>query len=135
MSVAQRAPEIRGADHISHFRWLTLIVIVSSAWIFEIAVRCLRGLWSGSDVEVFQELEKDPIIKRRFEFASNSDGRTRELSRRPSEWVDEARAEMKDMPRTAEDQKKREVEVQELLNRPRVMFADRSTDTSSGVRR
>lgn len=117
--------------------WLTLILIVISVWAFEIAVRCLKSMWMESDVEVFQELEKDPLIRQRFEAAANGESRSspERSSRRPSEWVEESRAEMRDVPRTAEDQQKREVEVQELLNRPRVMFTDGSTGAGSGVRR
>ena len=116
--------------------WLTLILILLSVWVFEIAVRCLKGLWVQSDVEVFQELEKDPVIRQRFEEAANGEGRSSpELSRRPSHRVEESRAEIRDVPRTAEDQKKREGEVQELLNRPRVMFTERGTEVNSGVRR
>ena len=117
--------------------WLTLILIISSVWAFEIAVRCIKNFCIESDVEVFQELEKDPAIRQRFEEAANGEGRSGpgHLSRRPSEWVEETRAGMRDVPRTAEDQKKREGEVQELLNRPRIMFAEKSTDASNGVRR
>ena len=117
--------------------WLTLILIIISVWAFEIAVRCLKSMWVESDVEVFQELEKDPSIRQRFEAAANGESRSRleRSSRRPSEWVEESRAEMRNVPRTAEDQAKREVEVQELLDRPRVMFTDSSTGAGSGVRR
>lgn len=117
--------------------WLTLIVIIFSVWAFEIAVRCLKCLWVESDVEIFQELEKDPGIRERFEEAANGEGRSSpgQLSRQPSEWVEETRAGMRDVRRTAEDQRKREGEVEELLNRPRVMFAERTTDAGSGVRR
>lgn len=117
--------------------WLTLILIVSSVWAFEIAVRCIKNLWIESDVEIFQELEKDPAIRQRLEEAANGEGRSSpgHLSRRPSEWVEDTRAGMRDVPRTAEDQKKREGEVQELLNRPRVMFAEKANDASNGVRR
>ena len=114
--------------------WLTLILIIVSVWAFEIAVRCLKSMWVESDVEIFQELEKDPLIRQRFELAANGD-RQSSPSRRPSEWVEESRAEVRDVPRTAEDQEKREVEVQELLNRPRVMFTDTSGAAGSGVRR
>lgn len=117
--------------------WLTLILILFSVWVFEIAVRCLKGLWVLSDVEVFQQLENDPVVRQRFEDAANGESRSspQRLSRRPSDWMGESRAEMGDVPRTAEDQKKREGEVEELLNRPRVMFTESGTEVSSGVRR
>ena len=117
--------------------WLTLLVIIFSVWAFEIAVRCLKRLWIESDVEIFQELEKDPLIRKRLQEAADGEGRSSpgHLSRRPSEWVEETRAGMRDIPRTAEAQKMREGEVEELLNRPRVMFAERSANASDGVRR
>ena len=119
--------------------WLTLIVIIVAVWALELAVRCLQGFFAQSDVEVFQELEKDPLTKQRFEehagvgIASNKQRLS--LSRRPSDWVEETRRKNRAVGKMGEgeDQEKREEEVEELLRRPRVMFAERPG--GGGVRR
>lgn len=118
--------------------WLTLIVTIFAVWAFEVAVRCLRGLWTQSDVEIFQELEKDPGLKQRFEEHAQICTPNRDrvnLSRRPSDWVEETRRKNRAAEEPAADQARREIEVEELLRRPRVMFADTSADAGSGVRR
>ncbi|OCK80446.1 phospholipid-translocating P-type ATPase [Lepidopterella palustris CBS 459.81] len=51
--------------------WLTLILIVSSVIILELGVGSLRAAFFTSDVDTFQELERDPAIKRRFEEAAS----------------------------------------------------------------
>jgi len=118
--------------------WLTLIVTIFAVWAFEVTVHCLRGLWTQSDVEVFQELEKDPGIKQKFEEHAGTCTPNRHrssLSRRPSDWIEETRMKNRAAGEPAADQARREIEVEELLRRPRVMFADRSEDAGSGVRR
>ena len=118
--------------------WFTLAMVVTSVWTFEIALRCFKGLVMESDVEVFQELEKDPLVNQRFEehagvgtISQNRFGKIR----RPSEWVEETRMMNRASDRSAADQMKREGEVQQLLNRPRVMFTETSADARGGVRR
>lgn len=118
--------------------WLTLIVTIFAVWAFEVAVRCLRGLWAQSDVEVFQELEKDPGLKRRFEEHAGictPDRHRFSLSRQPSDWVEETRQKNRAAEEPAADQARREIEVEELLRRPRVMFAESSVEAGTGVRR
>ncbi|KAF2666886.1 phospholipid-translocating P-type ATPase [Microthyrium microscopicum] len=53
--------------------WLTLILIVLCVAVFEYGIASLRVAWFPSDVHVFQELEKDPEIKKRFEEAAAMD--------------------------------------------------------------
>ena len=118
--------------------WLTLVMIFTSVWTFEIALRCLKALILESDVEVFQELEKDPLVKQRFDEHAGLDTNSRNRFspiRRPSEWVEETRILNRASEPSAADQMKREGEVQQLLNRPRVMFSQRGTDEPGGVRR
>ena len=50
--------------------WLTLILILASVHVFELAVAALRATFLPEDADVFQTLEKDPEVKRRFEEAS-----------------------------------------------------------------
>ena len=134
--------------------WLTLILIVVAVWAFEIAARVLRCVFVNDDVAIFQELEKDPTIKRRFESAArvgttphavftSSDEST--LSPMTDEHLGGQAAMSPTVhshtrQRTAEEQEERENEVEQLLNRPRVMFADtsytsESNDSGNGVRR
>lgn len=97
--------------------WLTLVAIVACCCIVEVTFRSVRAAWSPTDVDVFQALEKDPAIRRRFEDAAGSELRQGlEGSRRMSnlEAADEAA------------EAKREGEIQDLLDRPRVMEEGRS---------
>ncbi|KAK7717185.1 drs2 neo1 protein [Botryosphaeria dothidea] len=50
--------------------WLTLIMIVACCIVFEIGVRTVRAAFWTTDVDQFQELEKDKDIKLRFEDAA-----------------------------------------------------------------
>lgn len=118
--------------------WLTLLVTIFAIWALELAVRCLKVLFVQSDVEVFQELEKDPLVKQRLEDhagISMSSKPRFSLSRRPSDWVEEARIKNRAAEGPAVDQAKRETEVEELLRRPRVMFAETDADSRTRVRR
>ena len=109
--------------------WLTLVLIVSSFWAFEIAVKILRASWAPSDVDVFQELEKDPVIRARFEEAAA-------VGAYDSASVGEGGAEVAQPQgkRTEEEDARREGEVQELLDRPRVMDGE-SAEGGGGLRR
>ncbi|KAK0664244.1 putative phospholipid-transporting ATPase DNF3 [Lasiodiplodia hormozganensis] len=50
--------------------WLTLIMILACVVIFEIGIKTARAAFWTTDVDRFQELEKDPAIKTRFEDAA-----------------------------------------------------------------
>jgi phospholipid-translocating ATPase len=52
--------------------WLTLIVIVLSFLLFELAIKALKAAFFPSDVDLFQVLEQDPILRRRFEDSASS---------------------------------------------------------------
>ena len=125
--------------------WLTLILIVIAVWAFEIAVRVFRCVFIDDDVAIFQELEKDPTIKKRFESAARA-GTVSHPMFSSIESALGARDPQSASPygharkRTAEEEAARESEVVQLLNRPRVMFADTShpsseSHSSHGVRR
>ena len=120
--------------------WLTLILIIMSVWAFEVTVRVFKRMCIDDDVAIFQELEKDPAIKRRFQSAARV-GTTSEatkaglLSRKPSDQSDEQAPRSPAShgharKRTAEEQEARENEVEQLLNRPRVMFAKSTNDSN-----
>jgi phospholipid-translocating ATPase len=50
--------------------WLVLLFIVLAVAVLEFSVTSLRAALFPTDVDVFQELEKDPDVKKRFEEAS-----------------------------------------------------------------
>lgn len=91
--------------------WLTLILVVTACWAFEIAVKSLRVAWAPSDVDIFQELEKDEVCKQRFREAAAGEMLSTGLA-------DITKLEKK---RALEEEDRREAEVQKLLNRPRTM--------------
>jgi phospholipid-translocating ATPase len=50
--------------------WLTLILIVLCVAVFEFGVASLRSAYFPTDTDIFQELEQDIEIRKRFEEAS-----------------------------------------------------------------
>jgi phospholipid-translocating ATPase len=95
--------------------WCTLLLIILSVATFEFATMALRAAWWTTDEDVFQALEKDPDVKRRFEEAasmelqagwdraSNKEKAREDMTREVVEKVLER------------DQERREREVGELL--------------------
>lgn len=93
--------------------WLTLVLIMAACWVLEIGVKAAQCSWFPSDADCFRELEKDPAIKKRFEQAAAVDSTTRSN-------VDLAKASGGfPSQRTTEEDREREGEVQEMLDRPR----------------
>jgi phospholipid-translocating ATPase len=82
--------------------WLPLIVILATTLVFEFGVQALRASFLATDEDVFQALEKDPSVKRRFEEAASGelqmgwdrvkgvgeDGKEKEQERREKEVGD-----------------------------------------------
>jgi len=97
--------------------WLTLTLIVASCVMFEMTVRSLRVASLPTDVDVFQELEHDKVIRRRFEEAAAS-----ELQQW---WNGGMKKSSLELAREAAEAA-REGEIQDLLDRPRVMEEGRS---------
>ncbi|KAL3419672.1 phospholipid-translocating P-type ATPase [Phlyctema vagabunda] len=90
---------------INHFGnqllwWACLLIMVSVIIFIEVSVSALRRCYFPTDTDVFQELQNDPIIMRRFE-----------------ETAAGLNAEMGREQRSSEELK-RDVEVQELLDLP-----------------
>lgn len=92
--------------------WLTLILVVTSCWALEVGVKAAKFAWMPSDADVFRELQKDPAIMKRFERAAEV-GLAAHVSYGSEE--DDALHPI----RTAEEDRQRESEVQEMLDRPR----------------
>ena len=87
--------------------WLAIFITLASFVVFELAISSIRKTWWPTDTDTFQVLQKDPIIKRRFEDTV----RNEEDGNRSVEMGKE---------KTSADVQ-REGEIQELLDRPRVM--------------
>jgi phospholipid-translocating ATPase len=93
--------------------WAVLFLIVAAVLLFETTVTLFRQYFFPTDVDIFQQLEKDPAIKRRFEEAAASElqqGWDRDSSKVKSSL---------EIARDEEEQLAREWEVNEYLNRPR----------------
>lgn len=101
--------------------WLILILIVSICWGFEIAVKSCRIAFAPTDVDIFQELEKDKEIRKRLEAAAELGMSSAEDQEREEENEAEKKA------RGAEEAR-REKHIKELLERPREVMG-----TADGV--
>ncbi|KAL8860010.1 MAG: hypothetical protein Q9178_003559 [Gyalolechia marmorata] len=102
--------------------WLTLILIVLSCCGLEISMKALKVAFMPEDEDVFRELEKDAGARERLERAA-AVGLKDHISDSTSTGEGIQRVQ------THEEQEKREGEVQELLDQPRVMVEH------SGVRK
>jgi len=94
-------------DFLDHYGknllwWLVLSLTLAVLCLFELGVSSIRKTFWPTDTEVFQELQKDPIIRQRFE--------------------DTVRDEKDDHAAMVKaEREQREGEILEILNRPRVM--------------
>lgn len=94
--------------------WAVLALAVIACISLEIAVRSIKAAFVPTDVEVFQALEKEPGVSERFEEASA-------LWLAPGWEYDPSKASELALRVSEEAQAKREGEIQDLLNKPRVM--------------
>lgn len=95
--------------------WLCLILILSSALVFEFGAASLRSAFLTTDEDVFQALEKDPAVKRRFEEAAAEElqagwDRKTNRERDEEERVRRVVSELKE-----KEERRREEAVRELL--------------------
>ena len=97
--------------------WLTALVIILAVWTFEIMVKMTKVAWRPSDVDEFQQLEKNKACWERIKRAAADEV---DITKRKEVDPDEARAEG-----GAGERK-----VQELLNTPRI-----TDDPTGGLRR
>ncbi|KAL8786154.1 MAG: hypothetical protein Q9213_002924 [Squamulea squamosa] len=102
--------------------WLTLIVIVLSCCGLEISAKALKVAFMPEDEDLFRELEKDSGARERLERAAA-------IGLKDHTSVNIGTGDGIERIRTHEEQERREGEVQELLDRPRVMVEQ------SGVRK
>lgn len=93
--------------------WTVLLVTVMAVVVFEVAVSATRANLFPTDVDVFQEYEQDLEIRKRFEEAA-----AMELQQG---WDRGSKKASFEVARAAEEEERREQQVQELLARPREM--------------
>jgi phospholipid-translocating ATPase len=100
--------------------WLCTILIISTVLVFEIAVQSVKKSFWPSDEDVFQALEKDPSVKRRFEEAASGElqqGWDRKTNKEKDQ-EEKLKRVMSELQRKEEE--RREGEVKEMLrNRAR----------------
>lgn len=101
--------------------WFTIILILAACWTFETAVKGLKIAWAPGDVDVFQELEKDDEIRKRFETAARAGTECGMMDDVENQMDEDARAS---------EEHRREEDVRELLKRPRAVMGN---DTRDGV--
>ena len=102
--------------------WLTLILIITACWAFEIAVKSARIAWAPGDVDLFQELEKDKGVRKRLEIAA---GLGMECD--SAEDEDKRKRREQEQEEKREEQERREEHIRELLERPRAVIGESST--------
>ena len=94
--------------------WFTLVIIVTAVVVWELAVASLRAAWFPTDVDVFQELEHDLEIKKRFEEAA-----AMELQQG---WHRGKKKSSLELKREEADQAAREAQIENMLeNRPQML--------------
>ena len=100
--------------------WLTAWSCVTAFLIFDCLVSYLRKIFYPSDTDVFQELEKDPVIRKRFEEVTVDVLNEKQMGRKSLEAAERKEA-MDEM-----EERRREDEVSELLRaRERQVFEER----------
>jgi phospholipid-translocating ATPase len=95
--------------------WLCTILIISTVLVFEIAVQSVKKSFWPSDEDVFQALEKDPSVKRRFEEAASGElqqGWDRKTNKEKDQ-EEKLKRVMSELQRKEEE--RREGEVKEML--------------------
>ncbi|KAL4735210.1 hypothetical protein BDV11DRAFT_196507 [Aspergillus similis] len=105
--------------------WVVLLITVTAVIVFEIIVASLRANIFPTDVDVFQEYEKELDIRKRFEEAAAS-----ELQQG---WDHGKKKSSLEIAREEAEMEARERHVAELLARPRVMSDAAKNDSSRGV--
>ncbi|KAJ4290410.1 drs2 neo1 protein [Kalmusia sp. IMI 367209] len=113
--------------------WLTLILILSSVHVFEFATASLRAAFLTTDEDVFQTLEKDPDVKRRFEEAAAEElqmGWDRETNKEKME-EEKIRKVVQDLK--DKEEQRREEAIREML-RNRGNGGDAGGDAGEGRR-
>lgn len=91
--------------------WLVVAVIIDSTIIYELAVLAIKKTWFPNDVDIWQVLEKDKVIKRRLVKAATG-GESIEVDNKAIHGKGKAAVAKED-----EDER----EIQDLIDRHRIM--------------
>ncbi|KAH6876262.1 hypothetical protein BKA58DRAFT_138213 [Alternaria rosae] len=116
--------------------WLCLVLILLAVIVFELAVKSGAAAWWTSDTHVFQALERDPDVKRRFEEASAGElqqGWDRKGSQSRGEGMGlgggEIRVGGQEESEKEREERRREGEIKDLIrNRVEVVGAEGMQD-------
>jgi phospholipid-translocating ATPase len=92
--------------------WLVLILSLASVIVLELGVKSLKKSFWPTDTDLFQQLQKDPVIRKRFEDSVNAEEKPG--SSGTATHLDGGKG------KTSTDIHG-EREIQELLSRPRIM--------------
>jgi phospholipid-translocating ATPase len=95
--------------------WLCLILIVSSILVFEFGVASLRSAFFPTPEDIFQALEKDPDVKRRFEEAAADELQMGWDRKTNKERDDEEKIRKVVKDAEAREEERREEAVREML--------------------
>ncbi|KAF2216371.1 hypothetical protein CERZMDRAFT_119890 [Cercospora zeae-maydis SCOH1-5] len=93
--------------------WLSLIISVVAVSIMEIGIRAVKCAFMPTDVETFQTLEQDLEVRKRFEEAS--------APWLQQGWNHGTKKTSLELQEAAAEQERREMEVEQLLSRPRTI--------------
>ncbi|KAK5094287.1 drs2 neo1 protein [Exophiala xenobiotica] len=107
--------------------WLTLILIVLTVSVFEISMKAVKTILFPNEVEMFQVYERDIEVKKRFEESA--------AGLLQQGWNRGMKNSSFEIAREAEEQTKREAEVQGILERLRTMDAPAKEVPPMGLRK
>ncbi|GIZ46396.1 hypothetical protein CKM354_000952300 [Cercospora kikuchii] len=93
--------------------WMALIISVVAVSIMEIGIRAVKCAVMPTDVETFQTLEQDLEVRKRFEEAS--------APWLQQGWNHGTKKTSLELQEAAAEQERREMEIEQLLSRPRTM--------------
>jgi phospholipid-translocating ATPase len=96
--------------------WLVIIDIIDSVLIFEITLQAIKKTWWPSDVDIWQVLEKDKVIKRRLAEAVAGEAARMDSGAGKSQGKGKATTEEDD-----------ERDIVDLLNRPTAIMTPLTT--------
>lgn len=104
--------------------WLNTLLIITALILFDLAITSLRKSFRPTDTDIFQELERDPVIRQRFEETVRSEAEA-------IEGVDTTGAEVKmgTVDTKTSSEIRREDDIQALLDRPRIMPAPAANES------
>ena len=105
--------------------WLVIIAIIDSVIIYELAVLAMKKTWFPSDVDIWQVLEKDKVIKRRLAEAATGD---------KSIEADNGTIHGKGKAAVAEENEE-EREIQDLIDRHKIMTPLTTIPTAKSTER